>query len=215
MPSTYRHLLPVLIGTLALGACAKDGDLDETGGIALTRSACPAVAVPINTGDVTIFNPPSSRDSRAIDVVATISNVRSTCGDAGSEIAAQATFDVAARRTSTAGARDVTLPYYVAIVRGGDTVVAKRVGQVTLRFADGAARASAQGGGGAAIERAQATLPADVVDKLKRKRKPEDADASIDPLSTPEVRAAVARASFEMLVGFQLTNDQLQYNATR
>ena len=42
-----------------------------------------------------------------------------------------------------------------------------------------------------------------------------DADAAVDPLSRPEVKAAVARATFEVLVGFQLTQDQLTYNATR
>ena len=30
-----------------------------------------------------------------------------------------------------------------------------------------------------------------------------------------DVKAAVARATFEVLVGFQLNNDQLGYNATR
>ena len=40
-------------------------------------------------------------------------------------------------------------------------------------------------------------------------------DASIDPLSRPQVRDAVARATFEHLIGFQLTQDQLVYNATR
>jgi hypothetical protein len=29
------------------------------------------------------------------------------------------------------------------------------------------------------------------------------------------IKPAVARASFELLIGFQLTADQLQYNATR
>jgi hypothetical protein len=29
------------------------------------------------------------------------------------------------------------------------------------------------------------------------------------------VRTAVARATFELLVGFQLTDEQLAYNATR
>ena len=42
-----------------------------------------------------------------------------------------------------------------------------------------------------------------------------DADAAIDPLSIPEVRAAVQRASFELLVGFQLTQEQLEYNVRR
>ena len=38
---------------------------------------------------------------------------------------------------------------------------------------------------------------------------------AIDPLTEPTVRAAVQRATFEVLVGFQLDQDQLSYNATR
>ena len=34
-------------------------------------------------------------------------------------------------------------------------------------------------------------------------------------MTEPEVRAALARASFELLVGFHLTDAQLGYNATR
>jgi len=34
-------------------------------------------------------------------------------------------------------------------------------------------------------------------------------------LTEPDVRTAVASATFELLVGFQLTDDQLEYNATR
>ena len=40
-------------------------------------------------------------------------------------------------------------------------------------------------------------------------------DAALDPLADPQVRAAVQRATFEVLIGFQLTQDQLAYNATR
>ena len=39
--------------------------------------------------------------------------------------------------------------------------------------------------------------------------------AAIDPLSDPAIRDAVANATFEHLVGFQLTQEQLRYNATR
>jgi hypothetical protein len=198
-----------------LGACAHTGDIDETGGITASRSACPAVAVPANTGDVTLFKPGASRDANALDMVATITKLRDTCGDAGSDVTAAATFVVEARRINPAGARDVTLPYFITIVRGGDTVVAKRLGHVTLHFNDGQLRTTADATGGALIDRASATLPQDIQDKLQRKRKAKDADASIDPLSQPDVRAAVARVSFEVLVGFQLTAEQLQYNATR
>jgi hypothetical protein len=204
-----------LVALALLSACAKDGEIDETGGIAITRTACPAVAVPAQTGDITVFNPPSSREARAIDVTANITNLRMVCGDQGEEVVAEASFVVEARRANAVGARTVELPYFAAVIRGGNTVISKRIERVTLTFADGQARASATTKGGAVINRAAATLPADVRAKLTKKRRAQDADASIDPLSAPDVRAAVARASFELLIGFQLTADQLQYNATR
>ena len=203
------------LSALLLSACAKDGEIDETGGIAITRTACPAVAIPAQTGDVTLFNPSSSRDARAIDVTANITNLRLLCGDQGEDVVAEASFVVEARRSNASGARQVVIPYFATVVRGGTTVVSKRVERVTLDFADGQTRASATAKGGAVINRAAATLPADVRAKLTKKRRAQDADASIDPLSAPDIRAAVARASFELLIGFQLSADQLQYNATR
>ena len=209
-----KKLLP-LAALALLSACARDGEIDQTGGIAITRTACPAVAVPAQTGDITVFSPVSSRDARAVDVTANITNLRMVCGDQGDDVVAEASFAVEARRTNTSGARTIELPYFSTVVRGGTVVVSKRVERVTLTFADGQARASATAKGGAVINRAAATLPADVRAKLTRKRRADDADASIDPLSAPDVRAAVARASFELLIGFQLTAEQLQYNATR
>ena len=209
-----KKLLP-LVALALLSACARDGEIDQTGGIAITRTACPAVAVPAQTGDITVFNPVSSRDARAVDVTANITNLRMVCGDQGDDVVAEASFAVEARRTNTNGPRTIDLPYFSTVVRGGTVVVSKRVERVTLTFADGEARASATAKGGAVINRAAATLPADVRAKLTRKRRADDADASIDPLSAPDVRAAVARASFELLIGFQLTAEQLQYNATR
>ena len=209
-----KKLLPLVVLAL-LSACARDGEIDQTGGIAITRTACPAVAIPAQTGDITVFNPASSRDARAIDVTANITNLRMACGDQSEDVVAEASFTVEARRTNTVGARSVELPYFATVVRGGSVVVSKRVERITLTFADGQSRASATAKGGAVINRAAATLPADVRAKLTRKRRADDADASIDPLSAPDVRAAVQRASFELLIGFQLTAAQLQYNATR
>jgi len=209
-----KKIIP-LVALSLLAGCARNGDFDETGGIITTRSSCPAVAVAANTGDITLFDPPASRDARAIDVVATVTNVRSACTDVGADVSANATFDVLARRSNAAAARDVIIPYFVVIVRGGNNVVAKRIGRATVRFAEGQTRASTSATGGALIDRALATLPKEVTDQLRRKRKAGDADASIDPLARPEIRTAVAKATFEVLVGFQLTNEQLQYNATR
>ncbi len=65
------------------------------------------------------------------------------------------------------------------------------------------------------VNRAEATLPEDIRERITRRRRAGDQSAAIDPLTEPDVRAAIARATFELLVGFQLTEDQLAYNATR
>ena len=65
------------------------------------------------------------------------------------------------------------------------------------------------------MSRAATSLPEDVRDKLTRERRAGEVDAAIDPMTDPTVRAAVARATFEQLIGFQLTQEQLRYNATR
>lgn len=200
---------------ILIAGCAKDGEIDSTGGVSVTRSACPAVAVPSYTGDITIFDPPTSRDARAIDIVADLTNVRSNCTDSGEDVIATATFDVIARRTNPAGARSVTLPYFSTVVRAGRLVIAKRVGSVTLEFKDGDLRAAARGSASANVNRAAATLSQEIRERITRKRRAGEADAAIDPIADPEVRAAVAKASFELLIGFQLTSEQLQYNATR
>lgn len=201
----------------ALAGCRGTGDLvvDEGVGITAVRSACPAVGVPDYTGDITVFRNVGATTADNIDVVGALTNLRSTCNEAGEKVSSAATFDVLARRTDTRGARQVTLPYFVTVLRGGSAVISKRVGSVTINFADGQERAQASGSASAFIDKAEASLPADIREQITRKRKAGDSDAAVDPLSRPEVKAAVARATFDVLVGFQLTQDQLTYNATR
>ena len=207
---------PILAAAmLALAGCASRGEIDATGGITAVRSACPAVAVPAGTGDLTLFDPPASTDANAIDLTATMTNVRSTCDDRGAQVQTAVSFTVQAARIRTDAARDVTLPYFITVVQGGNAVVAKRIGQVALHFDAGQRRAQASGTASAQVARAAATLPADVRRRLTRKRKAGEEDAATDPLTTPDVRQAVLRATFEALVGFQLTDAQLRYNATR
>ncbi|MEP2103504.1 MAG: hypothetical protein ABJP02_15350 [Parasphingorhabdus sp.] len=213
----FNKLLLTGVTVLALAGCAKDGALDISSGvgISVTRTGCPAVAIPDHTGDVTVFDPAGSTDASAIDVVANITNLRSTCNSEGARIYSEATFDVYAIRSRPNGARTVTVPYFSTVVQGGTAVIAKRVKNVTLTFADGQYRASASGKAGSYVDAAAARLPEDVIEKITRRRKPGDPDAALDPLADPAVRAAVARSTFELLVGFQLTPEQLQYNATR
>jgi hypothetical protein len=212
-----KALLAAAIAAAALAGCRSEGDIVVQQGVGITalRTVCPAVGVPDFTGDVTLFQPAEARTADALDVTASITNVRSQCNDTGEQVYATASFDVLGLRRDTSGARTVELPYYTTVVRGGSAVVAKRVGTVTLNFADGQARAQASATAGAYIDRAAATLPDDIRRRITRRREAGDEDAAIDPLTEPEVRTAVARASFELLVGFQLTEDQLAYNATR
>ncbi|MHA6316714.1 hypothetical protein ACXYN8_03520 [Altererythrobacter sp. CAU 1778] len=212
-----KSLIALLTCTAALAGCRSSGDivLDQGVGITAIRSTCPAVGIPDYTGDVTTFSVPGSRAASAIDVTAAMTNVRSQCNETGEQVYTSATFDVLARRADARGGRQVELPYFVTVLRGGRAVVAKRVGTVTLNFADGQERAQASASAGTYVDRAEATLPADIREEITRRRKAGDADAAIDPLSKPEVRAALDRANFEMLIGFQLTQDQLAYNATR
>lgn len=214
--SLLKSVAPLALLLIA-GGCAKSGDISTEGGVGISavRSVCPVVGVPAGTGDITIFDPPASRDTSAIDVMAVMTNVRGACVDGASDVTSTVTFDVRARRARTDGPRDVTLPYFISIVRGGTQVTAKRVGNVAVHFDAGQALATTTGQASATISRAAATLPESVREKLTRKRKAGDEDAAVDPLSTPEVRQAVLTASFEALVGFQLTEDQLKYNAQR
>lgn len=211
------RFIPLAAFGAILGGCAGEGDLvlSEGVGISAVRSACPAVGIPDYTGDITTFRSPTSRLASDLDVTASITNLRSSCNDASERIYSEATFDVLARRTDVRGARRVELPYFATVLRGGSAVVSKRLGTVTLDFADGQERARASAKAGTFVDRGEATLPADIRSQITRRRKAGDPDAAIDPLSDPAVRAAIQRATFELLVGFQLTEDQLAYNATR
>jgi hypothetical protein len=216
-PLTVAKLAIPAVAVILLAGCSRTGEIDATGGVGITalRSPCPHVAIPAGTGDITLFNPANSRDASAIDIEATMTNVTATCDDAAEQVGTSIGFDVLATRRHAEGARDVTLPYFVTMLQGGTAVTAKRVGHIVLHFDAGQVRAQAHGTGTTTVSRAAATLPADVRERLTKKRKAGEQDAATDPLSDPAIRQSVAQATFEALVGFQLTEDQLKYNATR
>jgi hypothetical protein len=175
MTSRIRLISAIALSgmTLALAGCKTKGDivLDESVGISSVRSACPAVGIPDYTGDMTLFTTPGATDAASIDLTAAMTNVRTTCNDQAAKVYTEAEFDVLARRTNSAQARTVQLPYFVTVLRGGTSVVTKRVGTVTLTFAAGQDRAQAHGKAGAFVDKAEATLPSDVRDRIMRKRR--------------------------------------------
>ncbi len=204
-----RFALLVPLAALVLAGCQKNLLL-------VTRAVCPAVAVPYYAGDTTLFVPgDTTRSAGAVDVVATITNVRGACVDVGPTLETDVSFTVVARRTATAGARSLTLPFFASVVNGGNLLVSKQLGSVTLQFADGQARAQATGAAKSRVARAATALPAEIQQRVSRNRKPGDLDAATDPLAEPDIKAAVRAASFEVLVGFQLDDAALAYNVTK
>jgi hypothetical protein len=230
---TKRLPLAFLLAPLVLAGCAdKDNDITAIGGSIgqeVKRTSCPAVGVPAYAGDITLFNPAESRDASAIDVVAVLTDVRGQCDDSedngkkpnknetaeSPNLTSNVTFKVEARRNDPHGARDVTLPYFAVVMHGGTAVASKSISRISLHFDDGQLLATATGQASATVNRAEATLPENIRNKLIRKRNADDADATVDPMTDPSVRAAMTKASFELLVGFQLTQEQLAYNATK
>lgn len=205
---SLRPAILVLASAIALAGCQKNP-------LKVTRNPCPAVAIPAYTGDVTLFSRAGTVNADAIDVVATITNVRGGCTDNGDRFVTNVSFDVLARRNDKGAARAVTLPFFIAVVQGGDKIVAKQISQITVNFAEGQDRAQVGGSGQSSVLRSATALAPDIQEKITRDRKPGDDDAAIDPMSDPKTREAVRSATFEVLVGFQLDQSQLAYNATK
>jgi len=209
--------LTALLALTLLGACRHTGDLtsESGGGVYAVRTSCPIAGIPTGTGDITLFNPKNSTDSGAIDVTATITQLRATCQEGTSDTVSTVTFTVTALRRDAGPARQLVLPYFDVALRGGSTISAKQIGAVALNFPAGSQHAMTRAQASIRVNRSEATLPANVRAILTRPRKAGQADAAVDPMADPAVRTAVANATFEHLVGFQLSQDQLKYNATR
>jgi hypothetical protein len=209
--------LAAIAAVILLSGCRHAGDItaENGGGVYAVRSACPIAGIPAGTGDMTLFDPPQSTDASAIDVTAAITDLRATCQDAGDDVVSTATFTIVALRRDAGPARQVVLPYFDVALRGGETIAAKQIGQAVLNFAAGDIHSDTRVQTSVRVNRAAATLPANVRQILTRPRKAGEAEAAVDPMADPAVQKAVADATFEHLVGFELTQDQLKYNATR
>ena len=205
---SMRNLVLVVALAAAVAGCQRNP-------LIVKRSPCPAVAVPTYLGDATIFSAGGAADARNIDVTATITNLRETCLQGEEKLTTDITFDVMARRSEPGPARSLTLPVFATIVQGGNLVVSKQMAPVTVNFAQGQTRAAASGGVRTNVARSATTLSPEMQAKVTRKRKPTDADAAVDPLADPQVKAALRAVSFEVLVGFQLDDAGLAYNVTK
>lgn len=212
-----KFRLAALAAVTLLSACRHAGDItsENGGGVYAVRSDCPIAGIPAGTGDITLFDPAGSTDARAIDVTAAVTDLRTTCQDTTTDVISSATFTVVGLRRDAGPARQVVLPYFNVVLRGGSEISAKQIGQAVLNFAAGDIHSYARVQATVRVNRSAAALPQNVREILTRPRKAGEAEAAIDPLSDPAVQKAVANATFEQLIGFQLTQDQIKYNATR
>jgi hypothetical protein len=135
--------------------------------------------------------------------------------DSGDDVVSTATFTATALRRDAGPARQVILPYFDVALQGGSKVVAKQIGQIALNFPAGSQHAWTRAQATVRVNRGVASLPEDVRLTLVRPRKAGDPGAAVDPMTDPAIRTAVANATFEHLIGFQMSQDQLRYNATR
>lgn len=195
----------LLVAALALSACNSNPLL-------VKRSACPAVAIPAHVGSYTRFDPPQSRNADAIELTAQLTDVSGSCTEGPEFLSTDVSFVVTAQRRVAGPAKQVYLPVFIALAQGGNVLVSKQTSGVMLEFPEGKLRAEARGGARAEVHRSAVTLPPEVQARITRERRPEEPDALVDPLSDPQVRAAVRAASFEVLVGFQLDDASLAYN---
>jgi hypothetical protein len=203
-----------ILAGLGLGAAVLLAGCN-TNPLLVTRSPCPAVAVPYHVGSVTRFEPPQSRNADAISFTAQITDLKGNCVEGPDFLTTEVSFVVAAQRRDKGPAKQVYLPMFVALAQGGNVLVSKQLTGVQLDFAEGALRAETRGGGRADVHRSAVALPPEMLERISRKRDADDPEALTDPLSEPQVRAAVRAASFEVLVGFQLDDASLAYNVAK
>ena len=97
----------------------------ERNPLIVNRSACPAVAVAAHVGDITLFRG-AGTDAADIDTVAAITNVREECTETAEQFVTRITFDVVARRSDMADARQISLPVFAAVVQHGSMSGAAR-----------------------------------------------------------------------------------------
>jgi hypothetical protein len=216
-PMTHQNfrrcfaLAAIAVPALLLAACERNP-------LVVRRSSCPAVAVAAYAGDITLFRPgtpAAAPDMANLDAVATITNVREECAETSDQFVTRINYDVVARRTDVAQARQMVLPVFAVVVQAGNIVNAKQISNVAVNFAAGQERAVAQGTATAGVSRTAAAVPQAILEKINRKRRAGDFDAATDPMADPEVRAALRAASFEVLLGFQLDDRALAYNIAK
>jgi hypothetical protein len=142
--SSAKAALAALLPLTLLGCAGGRTRLPPTG-ITVTRSPARRWRSRPRPATSPSSRPENARNAEAIDVVAHITNLRTTCDESGDNIVTNVTFELRAQRRAAASAREVVLPYFAVVVQGGTNVVSKSVSRLVLNFPAGQLRASTTG----------------------------------------------------------------------
>ncbi len=118
--------------TLMLAACNRSP-------LEVVVSRCPAVAIVGDMGTLTRFKG-EGRTTDDVQYTASIMDVTTECAE-GESVQNTVTFYVGGNTGPAFAGREVTIPYFVAVLKDNSQIVSKEIYDVTLRFdRDGFAR---------------------------------------------------------------------------
>ncbi len=176
---------------LYLAACSSGNPLE------VRRTSCPALAVPKHTGTLTRFAGPGRFDVQDVQITASINQLSDVCVEDANAVHTSVSFNILATRPAKGPSAAVELPYFVTIVKDGETLIAKQIYSTSLTFAQDAISTSQR----QVISTTTPTVP--LPPKPKKSNE-------IDEFSPPPKPAV-----YEILIGFQLSDAEAVYNITK
>ncbi len=183
--------------TLALMGCASSNPL------LVTRTSCPAVALVKYANTLTSFQSSASTDQSDVLYTAQISNVSVNCGNGKGDAAAQTdvSFDIGIMRGNTDASSQASLPYFVTVIQDGTTILSKTTYAAQVDF-------TAKSGRAASRQSFNVSTPGVPLPPTAKKKRG-DSDLLLDSENASKA------AKYEILIGFQLTDDQALFNISK
>jgi hypothetical protein len=186
-----KKQLTLIALPLFLAACGSGNPLE------VRRTSCPAVAVPKHTGTITRFAQAGRYDTQDVQLVAAIGQLDANCEETDSGVRTALSFNIVATRPAKGPAAAAQLPYFITVVKDGETLIAKQVYGASINFAEGATSANLP---------QVVTIATPKIPLPPRPKK----NNEIDEFAPPPKPAL-----YELLVGFQLSDSEVVYNITK
>jgi hypothetical protein len=187
-----KALLPAFAALLALAGCASNP-------LIVRRTSCPAVAVVKNASTMTRFSTQGRYDAQDVQLTAMISNIQPSCVERRDGAVTAVRFEILAARRAAAGVQEVQLPYFIMLVKDGQTILAKQIYGTSVRFEE-------NGSNAAVLQTVSVISPLVPLPERPKRSKEEEYDEFAPPPKP---------ATYEVLIGFQLTDAEAAYNVGR